>query len=329
MKSLGFSLSALSTCVAAVLLSGCGGNAGSSGATPQGAVAQSKAHRFSGSWMLPGTSGEDLIYVSSPDYYPPSSTSSIYVFSYPGGSLVGTLTGFQYVEGLCADSNGDVWITNGNSNYKGGSIYEYAHGATIPKATLEDTDAPWDCTWEPSSGNLAVSGESRYGGSIAVYPNASGEPTYYSTVGFVEIVRYITYDGSGNLYFASNKHHPAWLPEGSSSVMRFGITPRGEHVGFQWDGKHFTVLRSPTIEQYSPSGGHSRKPVGSVKLNDISYCDCYDSIEGSLVAVADGRYAVHVYDYPQGGNPTLTISGVRHPLGVAISVPPPGKRIRK
>ena len=34
MKSLGFSRYALNTCVAAVLLSGCGGNAGSSGATP-------------------------------------------------------------------------------------------------------------------------------------------------------------------------------------------------------------------------------------------------------------------------------------------------------
>jgi hypothetical protein len=265
--------------------------------------------------MLPEASSEDLIYVSSPDYHPPSSTSSVYVFSYPNGTMVGTLTGFQYVGGLCSDSNGDVWITNGNDYDRGGSIYEYAHGATSPKVTLQDTHAPLDCTWEPSSGNLAVSAVD----SVAIYPEASGEPTYYSTVGFVEEVRYITYDGSGNLYFASDKCKPGWLPERTLNVAKFYIAPRGHHGGFQWDGKHLTVLLDTTIQQYLPKGGHSGKPVGSVKLNDISfYCECYDSIEGSLAAVADGHSEVHVYDYPQGGDPTLTIS-VRNPLGVAIS----------
>jgi hypothetical protein len=277
--------------------------------------------------MLPGTSGEDLIYVASFDYYPPSSTSSVYVFSYPGGTLVGTLTGFQYLGGLCSDSNGNVWITNGAEQTSKGYIYEYAHGATSPKATLLDTDRPLDCTSESSSGNLAVSGLNDAGGSIAIYPNSSGEPTYYSTVGFVADIDYITYDGSGNLYFASNKCKPAWLPEGSSRPMRFRITPGGHHGGFQWDGKYFTVLQDTTMELYLPKGGKSRKPVGSVKLSDLPYyCDCQDSIEGSLLAVAAARYdEVYVYDYPQGGSPTLTISGVRYPEGVAISVPPSGK----
>ena len=144
---------------------------GAGSTVPVGAMAQSQAHQASGSWMLPEAKDEDLIYVSSLDYYPPSSTSSVYVFSYPGASLVGTLTGFQYVGGLCTDSSGSVWITDGTGEVSKGVIYEYAHGATTPKATLEDEARPMDCSWEPSSGNLAVSGEDR-GGNIAVYPNA-------------------------------------------------------------------------------------------------------------------------------------------------------------
>ena len=298
---------------------------------PQGAITQSQAHQAPGkSWMLPEAKGEDLIYVSSLDYYPPSSTSSVYVFSYPGASLVGTLTGFQYVGGLCTDSSGNMWITDGTGEVSNGVIYEYAHGATTPKATLEDADRPMDCSWEPSSGNLAVSGEGSGGGNIAVYPNGSGEPTYYSTVGFVgPWIYYITYDGSGNLYFANPKRKPAWLPEGGSNVMHFYISPRANHGGLQWDGKYFTVLMDTTIQQYLPKGGHSGKPVGSVKLQSLpSNCYCYDSIEGSLVAVSTGG-SVYVYKYPQGGNPTLTIPGVKNPQGVAISVPPPGKRIHK
>ena len=102
---------------------------------------------------------------------------------YPDGTLVGTLTGFQYVGGLCSDSNGNVWITNGNDYDRGGvHIRIRSWCDQRRKSHCKTRTAPIDCSWEPSSGNLA---RLRQSDGVAIYPEASGEPTYYSTVGFV------------------------------------------------------------------------------------------------------------------------------------------------
>lgn len=305
--------------LAVALLAGCVSGAQTS-TVPQGATS-AQAHNRSGSWMKPEGSSEDLIYVSSPDYYQPSSESAVYVYSYPTGTLVGTLTGFNLVGGLCSDASGNVWITDAVSYQTGGYVYEYAHGATTPTVTLTDQGEPIDCSVEPSSGNLAVANYA----SIAVYPNASDAPTYYSTRPAHEADNnFISYDGSGNLYAAPFKHHPVWLPSGASTVRKFYIHPKEPHGGFDWDGKYFTVLIRNTINRYTPSGGHSHSPVGSVSLSGPTIYWDYYSIKDSKLAIAQesGGGNVYVYDYPKGGYPTLTISGVRSPLGIAISVAP-------
>lgn len=266
--------------------------------------------------MKRNRSKEDLIYVSSPDYYPPSSTSSIYVYAYPSGTLVGALTGFEYVGGICSDADGNVWVTDAVSYDTGGYVYEYAHGATSPKNTLTDQGEPLDCSVESSTGDLAVSNYA----SIAIYPNASGSPTYYTTRPFLADNYFISYDGSGNLYFAPYKRKPAWLPNGGS-VGYFHIHPKSPHGGLGWDGKYFTVLMDG-IKQYNPSGNHTGKAVGTVP---ISADGPYYSIQGSLVAVTSQSSQVQVYNYPEGGSPNLTISGVPHAFGVAISVAPSKK----
>ena len=81
---------ALSSCVAAAMLAGCGGSQppiGVLGAAPQTSAVARHADRGK-SWMLPEAKSKDLLYVSTSD--------SVYVFSYPKGTLVGTLTGFDY-----------------------------------------------------------------------------------------------------------------------------------------------------------------------------------------------------------------------------------------
>src|SRR5580700_6025837 len=123
-------------------LAGCGG-AGTT--VPQGAMAQSRAHKASGSWMLPEAKGDDLLYLSA--------ARGIYVYSYPKGKHVGTLTTPNYAAYECADATGDVFITSVEGSQQG--VYEYAHGGSQPINFLPLTEAR-ACSVDPTTGNLAV-----------------------------------------------------------------------------------------------------------------------------------------------------------------------------
>ena len=82
---------------------------------------------------------------------------SVFVFSYPGLSQVGTLKSLNYsAQGECVDSAGDVFIATSNASYTG-TIFEYAHGGSTPIAELSDPGYPWGCAVDPTTGTLAVS----------------------------------------------------------------------------------------------------------------------------------------------------------------------------
>src|SRR5580692_2579193 len=49
------------------------------------------------SWMSPSAKKSALLYVSD------AGSGDVYVYSYPKGKLTGTLTGFNFPEGECAD----------------------------------------------------------------------------------------------------------------------------------------------------------------------------------------------------------------------------------
>ena len=90
---------------------GCGGSQPSIGArasVPQGRATTPQADR-SGSWMRRQTTAQTLLYVSDASYY--DYNDYVYVFSYPDGEPVGTLTGFMRPAGLCATKAGRVFIT--------------------------------------------------------------------------------------------------------------------------------------------------------------------------------------------------------------------------
>ena len=80
-------------------------------------------------------------------------TNSVYVYSYPDGTLVDTLTGFNSPVRDCSDRLGNVYITNTESE----EVLKFAHGGDEPIATFDDRGyLPWDCSVDPSSGALAV-----------------------------------------------------------------------------------------------------------------------------------------------------------------------------
>ncbi len=263
MKSYSLGTYALGGGLGIALLVGCGGS--QTGAVPQGAAAQALGHRESGkSWMKPEAKNSDLLYVGSP------SADDVYVYSYPGGTLVGTITGFDDPLGICSDANGNVRITNtGTSDYA--YLVEYAHGGTSPIATLDDTSfSPQACAVDATTGNLAVANQVD---DVAVWRDARGKRQLYLTSYIVNGPETITYDGSGDVIFADFTTQSGWLPTGDSKVKKFGLRPHlSKHGPFEWDGKYLGVLASskkPTHEEvirYKVSGG-SATQVGTVPLN--------------------------------------------------------------
>src|ERR1700722_1611021 len=204
---------ALSAC-AVVMLAGCGGSqppVGTPGAMPQTSAIATHADRGK-SWMLPGAKSEklqrqrsqaivastkhlrqDLIYFASPD------KNSVYIYTYPKGAFVGTLTGFISPNGECSDLEGNIFIVAAsNQSDTSSTIYEFAHGSSAPFATLSDPDKAYACAVDPSSGSLAVVGD-----SVAIFQNASGEPRMYYDSAENPFLR-CGYDNQSNLYLTAD-----------------------------------------------------------------------------------------------------------------------------
>src|SRR5262249_51229548 len=146
------------------------------GPTASAPAANAAPHtmRHGASWMLPEAAHDDLLYTS--DWR----AGNVYVYSYPQGKLVGTLTGFDEPEGMCTDAAGDIWVTT----YAREALIEYAHGGISPIATLDEGDyaEPNSCAIDPRTGDLATS--NRFPEAIAVFKGASGSPAFYPLDGY-------------------------------------------------------------------------------------------------------------------------------------------------
>jgi hypothetical protein len=139
------------------MLAGCGGSqppTGAPGAMPQTSALATHTDRGK-SWMLP-EAGRDLLYMSGGD--------QIFVYSYPQVKYLKAFTLPYDSAGdpvdFCSDQKGDVFIPT----YEDGGdhtsyIFEYAHGATVPKETLTINEFnALGCSVDSKSGNLAISG---------------------------------------------------------------------------------------------------------------------------------------------------------------------------
>ncbi len=190
---------------------------------PQSRAIATHAQR-GGSQIAARTSSQDLLYVSGHE----GNTGEVYVYSYPGGQLLQTLSGLIAPGGECIDASGDVFITDyADLSFTSVKIYEYAHGGTTPLETLDDPGIAQGCAIDPIGGNLAVANgqdaSNPYGnyGDVAIYSKAQGSPTmfYSSKYGF----GFCGYDDIGNLYLAAYQRYDpdpqlVRLPEGGNIV---------------------------------------------------------------------------------------------------------------
>jgi hypothetical protein len=338
MKSLGLTRYALVIGTAAAMLAGCGGSQPPIGAPGAMAQAPAEAHADRGkSWMLPEAKSENLLYV-----WNTNSDQGVYVFSYPRGKLVGTLTGFFGIYGECVDRTGDVWITNSSPP----EIIEYAHGGTYPTATLSDAgEEPGGCSIDPTTGDLAVA--NYYPGNVAIYQDAQGTPIMYSDP---DISGYIhcAYDSNGNLFAdggADGIGIIAELPKGASGMETVTLSEDIIPFSMQWDG---TYLATVALDYHPPrdDGGVTRGPVlvdrvsvygssGTVvsttqlkspRDRNSSYGQY--TIDGGTIVGPDryghagDRLPILFWHYPGGGKPFKVIRGTWSAGGAVVSAAP-------
>ncbi|MGC1380424.1 MAG: hypothetical protein WA814_05300 [Candidatus Baltobacteraceae bacterium] len=300
-------------------LAGCGGQSGVPGATPQDrSIAQQASH--GSSWMLPNSSGGDLLYVANTSN--DSEIPDVYVFSYPDGTLVGTLTGFQDPQGICTDQFGDVFIADEDAD----EIVEYAHGGTSPIRTLTDGQEPTACAVDIKSGDLAVSNRND---SVSIYKHATGTPKTH-TVTFAPL--FAAYDDKGNLFIDGygNPFTVAELAKGGSAFQTVTLqehTRNFRPAGLQWNAGQL-AFGSANPPQYGCCGRFYRYDV----VGDVGEKTGSHGIRGSLadffiygsnVVVTGNGDSILIYSYPRGKTPTQTIKEPEYAAyGVTVSAAP-------
>jgi hypothetical protein len=325
MKSLDFLHTVLAVS-ATVGLAGCQAQQGAPGRVTQSRSIVTEA-LHPGPWMLPEAKSEDLLYISD------SLAGNVYVYAYPAGKLVGTLTGFQSPEGDCVDKSGDVFV----ANYAAQNILEYAHGGTSPIATITDPYySPEDCSVDSTTGNLAVTNASTisgYPGNVAIYADARGTPAQYFDDS-IYLYRYCVYDHQGNLWidgngFTRHKEYFA-LAELSSGSDQLSIIKLNQHVtapgGVQWARTYLAVgdADKDLIYQFAIKGRTGTKagetPLDASGLTAQFWIQAKTVIVPNLDKDSKDKGRVGFYSYPRGGAAIKTINGFKSPDGATVSL---------
>jgi hypothetical protein len=310
-----FSRCALSSCVAAALLAGCGGSQPPIGAPD--AMAQSRTITphgdRSGSWMQPWAKSGDLIYATG-------GCGGTCVVSYPAGEIVGSLNvGYGLNSGVCTDNQGNVYVSDSNA------VLEYAHGGTTPVATF---DLPGDeaagCSIDPTTENLAV----MFDDGVAIFAPGSQTPKVYTPYvdGFS-----CAYDPSGNLFVGGLAGQEAALAElkkdGSAFVALTikSVKPVWGAGQVQWYGSYLSYSSAfgdePFIYRLRISETEA-SVIETTRLDSTKWM-WYPWIYQGKILVAwvpqHGRHrndpggvdahVLAIWQYPRGGKPIRKITG--------------------
>jgi hypothetical protein len=300
------------TCAAALSLAAC--SSASSGAPEVLRQIPAPASQTS-SWMLREATSENLLYVSD------IGTNEVDVYPYPSGSLVGKLSGFGSVAGLCANKAGDVFVVD-----EAGPVQMFAHGGTSPIRKLTTTGAPYGCAIDPTTGNLALTNLSSYlYGTIAIYPKANGTPKQYADTS-VDSTFFCGYDTHGNLFVDGWNRSAAPIllklaKNGKQFGMPYNLNSNDKNpTGVQWDGKYVAVGNRGSGVVYRIDGS-TGKTVQTITLKKALNVEQL-WLDGSTLIGPNFQVngAVGYWHYPAGGTATKTLSSFSEPFGTTISL---------
>jgi hypothetical protein len=244
--------------------------------------------------MLPGTSGDALIYATD--------CAGVCIVSYSTGTLVGKLSTGGI--GVCSDRNGNVFVTDDTE------VKEYPHGGTTQIGTLNlPGNTAAGCAVDPKSGDLAVVfiGQDD---DVAVFPNAQGTPTLYQS--HIQPDN-CGYDNAGNLFvdgYNGGQAGLSELPSGDSQFTKLSINYMvGQPGKVEWDGKYITYEgRSPgqlSVSRLAISGS-AATVVGTTRFKGPKRAFMSWLYKGSFIAPYYNRGGpranlIGIWRYPKGG----------------------------
>jgi hypothetical protein len=277
------------------------------------------------SWMSPDAKKQQLLYVSD------QKTDDVYVYSYPNGKLVGTLTGFAAPYGQCTDKSGNVFITQ----FEASAVTEYAHGGTNPINTLDTPGVnPVGCSVDPKTGDLAVADfiSDNYPGGILVFPHATGTPKAYQAPGMYYYFP-PAYDDRGNLFVevegpSSGGTVVMELPRGSGTLKALYLDVTIHFPGgVQWDGRHvdlvdqsFSASAGSGIYQVNIKGKFGTMTGEFALPGSCGFSDVVQPwVQGSKIVGPDTYCGTVGIDSIPGGVNQKYLTGTQYPIGATVS----------
>lgn len=325
----------------AATLAGCGGSQSPiAGTEPMPRSIKVATRADDGrSWMNADAARHDLLYATD-------GVSNVYVYTYPQGRHVGTLTGFIDPRGECVDAAGDVYVVSSNGG-KGSAqsaiVKEYAHGSKKPMETLMANHSGSGCAVDPGTGDVAVVGSwdyyGEYLGALSTYTK-SGEGIITTYTRSFNAFSFCSYDDQGNLYLSSvrgsNDEVLARLPadtnEGLEPInVSVALYSYNAPVSVQWDGTHVTASSTPyrsPVKLYRLSIlGSSATVVGTTTLGSRSNVRKTSQVWIQGKSVVDADYfkrlvGIDQWAYPRAARPRHVVPNSVHGslYGLTISL---------
>lgn len=288
-------------------------------------------HRHGGtSWIRPLVADKQLLYISD------AASDLVDVFGYPSLAAIGQLTGFNLPQGECANSSGDVFVTNTEESQI--DVYPPASGQLL--ATISDPgEFPVGCAVS-REGQLAVTNifnASYNGGSVSLYNASFTGPTVITSPYFTEMY-FDGFDTNNNLFVdgvnSSGSFQLGELPSGSNTIAP--ITVSGATIGYP-GGVQVTGTSTLNVGDQTGDVVYRMSEAGVVS-GHTSLTGASDCVQGTIIIGKPTSKSVYVcpdagtadtelFKYTAGGSPTHTLTGFEEPIGsVIISKPHPPNR---
>ena len=270
------------------------------------------------------------------------------ILKMPSMTLKGTLTGFDFPEGECADTAGNIWIANAGAS----EMLQYSRTGTLLKTLNDPGFYPAGCAVNKSNNDLAVTNiESTTAGTgnLTIFANASGSGTAYTNSSIAQYF-FVGYDPSGNLYFdgtdaTRGTSYFAELPAGSSSTKLITLSGATLHFAgmIQWYNTGGYLALGDQECGGTPSAciywitvsGSTGSNLGTTALSNSEGGAVCSMAQGVIAANGERYVAGSDYEgicgytattsyrwpYELGGTPTNynNTAGLVEPLGAAVS----------